>query len=212
MPSPGTADAMALSDHWPLPDSALRERLEVAYGDPGRGYHDRRHLLEVLSRLDELAEHGTRFDPLVVRLAAWFHDAVYDGHAGAEDRSASWAQDELPAHGLTDDQVREVARLVRMTEHHLPAEDDLDGCALSDADLAILAAPVDRYDRYVEDVRREYAHVPEADFRRGRSAVLSSLAAKPSLFHTAHAREHWEASARANLARELRRLGADAAG
>ena len=46
---------------------------------------------------------------------------------------------------------------------------------------------------------------PPADdvFDAGRAAVLGALAGKPHLFHTAYAREHWEAPARANLEREL---------
>ena len=52
-------------------------------------------------------------------------------------------------------------------------------------------------------MRREYAHVPDDLFRPGRAAVLRDLLAKPSLFHTAHAREHWEARARANVEAEL---------
>ena len=40
-------------------------------------------------------------------------------------------------------------------------------------------------------------------FAAGRADVLKGLAAKPQLFHTTYAREHWEAAARANLEREL---------
>ena len=67
-----------------------------------------------------------------------------------------------------------------------------------------------RYDEYVAAVRREYAHLPDDVFDAGRAAVLGALAAKPHLFHTAYAREHWEAPARANLERGAgrpRRLG-----
>ena len=92
---------------------------------------------------------------------------------------------------------------MRLTEHHRPADDDANGCVLSDADLAILAAAPERYAEYAADVRREYAHVPDDLFRAGRAAVLRDLLAKPSLFHTAHAREHWEAAARANVEAEL---------
>ena len=97
---------------------------------------------------------------------------------------------------------------MRLTESHLPADDDANGCVLSDADLAILAATPERYAEYTADVRREYAHVPDDLFRPGRAAVLRDLLAKPSLFHTAHAREHWEARARANVEAELSRLDA----
>jgi predicted metal-dependent HD superfamily phosphohydrolase len=196
---------VSLTDRWPLPDEpALRDELLEAYADPGRGYHDTRHLTEVLDRLDELAAAGTSFDRLPVGLAAWFHDGVYDGHAGDEERSASWAETALA--GREPELVTEVARLVRLTETHRPAADDPNGCALSDADLAILAAPAPRYAEYVADVRREYAHVSDDDFRAGRAAVLRDLLAKPRLFHTAHAHERWEPAARANVEAEVARL------
>lgn len=194
---------MDLSDRWPLPDSPdLRDEVAAAYADPARGYHDTRHLTEVLTRLDELAEAGTAYDATAVLLAAWFHDAVYDGERDAEERSATWAEDAL-APVLPAPVVAEVARLVRLTETHQPDDADLNGCALSDADLAILAAPEERYVQYVAAVRREYAHLPDDVFDDGRAAVLGALADKPHLFHTTYARERWEAPARANLEREL---------
>ena len=194
---------MDLSDRWPLPDSAgLRDDLFAAYADASRGYHDTRHLTEVLTRLDELAEAGTAYDATPVLLAAWFHDAVYDGERDAEERSAAWAEDALTTLAPSP-VVAEVARLVRLTETHQPDDADANGCALSDADLAILSAPTDRYDEYTAAVRREYAHLDDDVFRPGRAAVLRALAEKPHLFHTAYAREHWEGPARANLEREL---------
>jgi predicted metal-dependent HD superfamily phosphohydrolase len=192
-----------LADRWPLPDAPdLRDRLLAAYADPSRGYHDLRHLAEVLDRLDELAEAGARFDPDTVRLAAWFHDAVYDGERDAEERSALLAEESLAAL-VPPQRAADVARLVRLTETHSPADDDPDGAALCDADLAILAAPPERYEQYVAQVRHEYAHLDDETFAVGRRAVLEALAAKDRLFHTAYARATWEASARANLSREL---------
>ncbi len=203
---------MDLSDRWPLPDGTdLRDALAAAYADPSRGYHDTRHLTEVLDRLRELAEHGASYDAAPVLLAAWFHDAVYDGERDAEERSATWAEDALPD-VAPEPVVTEVARLVRLTETHTPDDGDANGCALSDADLGILAAPLDRYDQYVAAVRREYAHLDDEVFDAGRAEVLRGLAAKPHLFHTAYARERWEAAARANLARELATLPDPSAG
>ncbi len=199
---------------WPLADhpdpaaGALREELLAAYAGDDRDYHDLRHLAEVLARLDELTGPESPEGPgggTALRLAAWFHDGVYDGERDAEERSASWAEHALP--GLVaDDVVAEVARLVRMTETHHPAEDDAAGCLLSDADLAILAAGPQRYAEYVAAVRREYAHVGDEDFALGRAAVLQDLLAKPRLFHTARAAARWEQPARANVVAELERL------
>ncbi|WP_435746251.1 HD domain-containing protein [Nocardioides sp. SYSU DS0663] len=191
---------------WPLPTGEeLRDRLAAAYAAPGRDYHDTRHLAEVLARLAELAERGAAYDRVPVLLAAWFHDGVYDGERDAEERSAVWAEDALE--GLVPpDVVAEVARLVRLTETHRPEDGDANGSALSDADLAILAAPDERYREYVASVRREFAHLPDELFRKGRAQVLRALAEKEHLFHTAWARAQWEAPARANLERELAEL------
>ena len=188
---------MILADRWPLPTHhALRDELLVAWDRSG--YHDLRHLEEVLDRLDVLHDAGAEFDTTTATLAAWFHDAVYDEEPDPEERSAQWAESALPR-----PLAAEVARLVRMTEHHRPSDDDPTGCALSDADLAILAAPPHRYREYVAGVRQEYAGVPEPDFRDGRRAVLEALLAKPRLFHTEQASALWEEAARANATAEV---------
>ncbi|WP_457109835.1 HD domain-containing protein [Marmoricola sp. URHA0025 HA25] len=205
--------------NWPLPDRLdLEEGLIAAYST-GRGYHDLRHLTEVLIRLDELGQS----DDVELVLAAWFHDAVYDGAPEAEERSARLAESELAGIGVAGIgvngigvdgigvdgigvDVAEVARLVRLTEHHDPEPGDHRGEALCDADLAILAAAPERYDEYAAGVRREYAAYSDADFRAGRLAVLQDLASREALFRTAYAREHWEPRARENLAREIGQL------
>lgn len=196
---------MDLHEHWPLPGSeALRDRLLAAYADPGRGYHDTTHLREVLDHVDGLREEAD--EPTAVVLAAWFHDAVHEGRPDDEERSAQLAEATLAEGGVDPGLVGEVARLVRLTADHRPAADDRNGAVLCDADLAILAEDAPRYAAYVEGVRREYSHLDDATFRRGRAEVLGNLLAKPHLFHTRAARELWEARARANVTRELERL------
>ncbi|CAB4772232.1 unannotated protein [freshwater metagenome] len=202
---PGSDLVARLRSRWPLDDADdLRDELLAAWDRPG--YHDLRHLAEVLARVEELAAAGIGFGRMQVSLAAWFHDAVYDGERDAEERSAVWAERSLPSYA-GEPVAAEVARLVRMTETHDPAPEDVEGCVLSDADLAVLACGQDRYAAYVAGVREEYAHLDEETFRRGRAQVLASLAERPALFRTDHARDRWEAAARANLAAELAALG-----
>lgn len=197
---------MDLASHWPLTTGlAVRDELIAAYGSAVRGYHDQRHLNEVFERLTELAEFG-EFDHVPVFLAAWFHDGVYDGHADAEERSAQWAARALAAVSVAPELVAEVVRLVRITVDHRAQSGDANAAALSDADLAILASSPERYAEYCDDVRREYAHISEILFRKGRTAILSDLLAKPTIFHTAHAVEVWETLARTNVEAEIRHL------
>ncbi len=183
----------------------------VRYAEPHRRYHDLAHLDQVLRRVDELAAHASDID--AVRLAAWFHDAVYD--IGAEDneqRSADLARTVLRELRVGDAVVAEVERLVRLTATHDPSDSDADGAVLCDADLAILAADPAGYSSYAEAVREEYADVVDPAFASGRAKVLRSLLDRPSLYRTSYAHARWEESARANVAAELERLRASTEG
>jgi predicted metal-dependent HD superfamily phosphohydrolase len=176
--------------------------LLARWSEPQRHYHTPTHLAAVLRHLDTLADHAT--DPGAVRLAAWFHDAVYLPERDTnEDRSARLAERALPELGLPADVTTEVARLVRLTTTHDPDPDDTNGEALCDADLAILAASPEAYAAYASAVRAEYAFVPDSDFRTGRAAVLAQLLALPRLFRTPYGTRHWEEAARHNLTTEL---------
>ncbi len=176
-------------------------RLIGAYADPARHYHDLTHLDEVLRHVDDLADAA--HDPISVRLAAWFHDAVYDGTAEAERRSAELAEGELAALRVDESVRREVARLVLLTATHEPAADDANGAVLCDADLAVLASDPARYASYAAGVRQEYAHVPDRDFVAGRTAVLRRLLDRPELYRTDYARANWDERARRNIETEL---------
>lgn len=172
------------------------------WAQPHRRYHDLRHLREVLDAVDALASAAAGAD--AVRLAAWFHDAVYDGVPGEDERrSAALAETTLAALAAPPALPREVARLVSLTASHDPAAGDVDGAVLCDADLAILGASPQRYDEYAADVRAEYAAVPDDRFSAARSAVLGRLLARPRLYRTMTARARWEQAARENLVREL---------
>lgn len=187
--------------HFPGRQSLGRE-LVYRYGSVVRSYHDLTHLAHVLQRVDELADEADQV--LLVELAAWYHDAVYDVRRDDnEERSAELAETTLPAYEFSDSEVAEVARLVRLTRTHAPHGWDRNGSVLCDADLAILASPPEEYDAYVHAVRTEYRHVPDPKFVQGRVAVLRRLRALPALFHTKHGRDEWEQAARDNLDREL---------
>jgi predicted metal-dependent HD superfamily phosphohydrolase len=196
-------DPARLIDAWrdAVPGAdALGADLLQRWSEPWRHYHDVEHLAEVLTALDELARPA----PTTVRLAAWFHDAIYDPRAGDnEERSAELATATLPAAGIAADEVSEVVRLVRLTATHDPAADDADGKLLCDADLAILGATPSRYERYVAAVRAEYAHVPDAEFRAGRDRILRGFADRVRIYSTDAARDRWESAARRNLRAEL---------
>ena len=185
--------------------SPYADNLLARWAEPQRRYHTTAHLTAVLDHVDTLAGHAA--DPDAVRLAAWFHDAVYrPDRSENEERSAVLAERALPEAGVPAAITAEVARLVRLTVSHDPAEGDTNGEALCDADLAILAAPPKEYAEYAARVREEYGFVPDEAFREGRAAVLRQLLELPRLFRTPHGAAEWEARARHNLTTELELL------
>jgi predicted metal-dependent HD superfamily phosphohydrolase len=186
----------------PRTAASVAEDLLVRWHEPHRRYHTVDHLVAVLHVIDDHAHRVV--DPAAVRLAAWFHDAVYDPErVDNEEASALLAEATLPGLGVDPVQVCEVARLVRLTAGHDPMPGDRNGGLLTDADLAILAAPPDAYRSYTAAIRREYAHVPDGAFVAGRAAVLENLLSLRRLYHTAELRERWEEAARHNLSWEL---------
>ncbi|WP_431781015.1 HD domain-containing protein [Streptomyces chumphonensis] len=196
------------ADAAPDPEPYGRDLLR-RWAEPRRRYHTTDHLLAVLDRVDALAGHAA--DPDAVRLAAWFHDAVYrPDRSENEERSAGLAQRALPEAGVGAARTAEVVRLVRLTVTHDPAPGDRDGEVLCDADLAVLAGSPGAYAAYAAAVRAEYAFVPDEAFTAGRADVLRALLALPRLFRTPYGAAHWEAPARHNLATELALLDARA--
>lgn len=184
--------------------AATSAELLTRWQEPHRRHHDVSHLAAVLAAIDQVG--GGTADLVAVRLAAWFHDAVYDGGPDDEERSAVLARERLMAAGLDPALVDEVVRLVLLTATHDPDAGDDAGAVLCDADLAVLGAAPERYADYVAGVRAEYAQVGDAAWRVGRARVLQQLLTRQPLYRTPVGRRHWETTARANLTAELATL------
>jgi predicted metal-dependent HD superfamily phosphohydrolase len=184
--------------------------LVARWSEPERRYHAVDHLAFMLTVIDEAA--GFADDVHAVRLAAWFHDAIYDPHetmSGVNERaSADLAAAMLPSLAVPPVQVAEVVRLIMLTNGHDVAAGDANGALLADADLAILATDDEHYRWYADAVRAEYAHVPDDAFVAGRTAVLAKLLALDAIYHLAPHRDAWETRARGNMTAEIDRLRA----
>jgi predicted metal-dependent HD superfamily phosphohydrolase len=196
----------ALTQRWRLllpGRDALGAELLERWGEAHRHYHDGTHLLAVLEAAEALSEPDPA--PLPVLLAAWFHDAVYAGVAGRDEQdSADLARDRLTEAGIAAADVDEVVRLVLLTASHAPEPGDTTGALLCDADLSVLGREPAGYARYLAAVRADYAHVSDADFAKGRAAVVGRLLELDPLFHTERGRSLWADRARLNLLQERR--------
>ena len=185
------------------------DKLVEAYAEPHRHYHTLEHLGEMF----RVAGRLRASDPGAVMLAVWFHDVVYDTRAkDREARSAEIAAEWLAPLGVPEATLTKVKELIRATAHFSgepPA--DPDARHLLDADLAILGAGESRYARYAADIRKEYAWVPDADYRAGRAKVLEAFLARPRIYFADVLHAEGDAAARRNLRAELARWEAGAA-
>jgi len=191
---------------------AVGEQLLDKWSSPGRRYHNLRHLVDVLARVDELAEET--HEPDLVRLAAWYHGAIFDAadiaayaNRGGEDEVASalLARTDLLALGVPEARAARVHALVIALVRHAANPTDFDCAVLCDADLAMLAADPQRYKVYLHDIRAEYEHLPVEHYLHARLRIVRKLIARPSLF-VSPLGAAWEEPARQNLSAELQRI------
>ena len=204
-----TASAAEIADE----GRSLLER----WMEPSRRYHNVRHLVDLLQRVDELQQESQH--PHAIRLAAWYHGAIFDSEApaayagrGGEDEvaSAEYAREHLAALGVPGDTIGEVTEMVAALARHTPDGKKSDCGVLCDADLAILAVDPQRYRAYADEIRAEYQHIPTRDYLASRRAILGRLAARDRLYVSPLAAP-WEGRARQNIAWESQKIDSELA-
>ena len=217
--SPGCLRERAFAD---FPES-IWQAIEAAYSEPHRHYHGLGHLSAMFAEYDRI-ESSLRF-PRAVRWAVWMHDFHYDvdmaRYPTNETRSATtlvalWREHAPHLAALREpvDSEHDIAaldlaaELILCTKGHdirtsvlLAHPQALDDAQhFLDIDLSILAAPVDICDRYDEDIRKEFAAVPEPLFATERARALRHFLARERIFYSP-AFAQCEAAARDNLRR-----------
>jgi len=150
--------------------SAAMRRLVVAeLSTPTRRWHGLLHHALMLRLVARSPHRGADRRRLI--LATLFHDIVYD--AARHDNEATSAA--VARTWVAADDADAVARLILATRAHELDTDPVTRTLL-EADLAVLWTPSRRlYAFYAAGIRAEYAHVPEPEYRRGRSAVMVRL-------------------------------------
>ena len=189
------------------PVAALRSR----YDEPWRHYHVWDHPQAMLRHLSTAQADGVAVadHDAAVGFILW-HDAIYDPQAtgGRNERlSAELCRHEMAPLASAASVDRAVAAIVATIDHRLPAGDCPDAALLLDIDLSILGAGAAAFDAYDDAIRREYAHVVEADYRAGRRAILTRFLERDRLYLTEWGHARWEDAARANVRRAIDRLG-----
>lgn len=181
----------------------LWHELKEKYSASTRHYHTLDHLEDILKKLIPLRNAFTSWHTLVFAIA--YHDAIYSASRGNnEEKSASLAVGRLTSIGVPEEYVGKCQQLILATIKHEAA--DYETNLFTDADLSILGSDADTYDRYLKNIRQEYAMYPNILYNPGRRKVLLHFLSMDQIFKTKEFSGQFEAQARQNLEAELRML------
>ena len=92
--------------------------------------------------------------------------------------------------------------IIATTHDHIPRNND--ARLMVDIDLASLGTPPEIFDQNTANIRKEYSHVSDDHFRRGRAQFFKKmLENRPSIYLTPYFRERYEAQAQENIAKTI---------
>lgn len=148
--------------------------------DEYRHYHNTSHLKGCLEYLDEIKEYED-FVPekepnyIVIELAIWFHDFIYDTRKNNnEELSALAAKQFILGCGENYSLANDVEKLILFTKYNREPV-TIEEMILSDIDLSILGGYFGEYEDYRDNIRKEYYWAPDFVYYAGRLKVLEKF-------------------------------------
>ncbi|KAH0540330.1 uncharacterized protein LOC123259363 [Cotesia glomerata] len=189
-------------------------RLQEAYSDEKRTYHNLDSLLQKLGHFLEVKDHLK--NPKAILLAVFFQNFEYDPKAlDEENRNTEhfieFADEaEIPQ----DDEIRnETCAFLKAIAIHSTEEHKIGGAFgsddahyLLDLDMAILGSSPGVYLEYREKIRGEYSFLSEPMYTALRLKVLQNFLQIPNIFATKEFRLKFEEQARQNIQTEVELL------
>jgi predicted metal-dependent HD superfamily phosphohydrolase len=193
------------------------DEIGAYYSESCRFYHSLVHIYDLYSKFECFKTQFPAESHVIVLLTIFYHDIVYDATSKMnEDYSAALFRERFQS-VLSENVVSVVTTYILATKNHTEAaatSQDLVLKLFLDLDLSILGSSRERYARYAHEIRLEYKHYENNDYRRGRSLVLKHFlniegdgnSSSPRLFATDLFHDLWESSARGNIMWELDEL------
>jgi predicted metal-dependent HD superfamily phosphohydrolase len=181
--------------------AAIHQRLVNAYNEPQRHYHTLAHIGHCLSIFDQCKSLVSNPDAL--EIAVWFHDVIFEpGKPDNEALSAELYQAvSAQAHDI---EFRElVGRLIMATLHDGCSLDDSDAGYMVDIDLSSFGLPWKDFLRDSQNLRKESAHLSDAEYYRKQGDFQTCLLARPRFYLTDFFCQRYERQARDNLTRHF---------
>lgn len=142
----------------------------------------------------------------IITFSVFYHDIIYKASSkDNEEKSAELAVSRLGKLQLSEHNLQTIEQQILATKKHQFSEND-DVNFLTDADLSILCAERNVYQKYTENIRKEYSVYPDFLYKPGRKKALQHFLEFEMIFKTKHFKEKYEDKARENLKWEIDNL------
>lgn len=174
-------------------------KIKEDYSD-NRHYHTLEHVNNVLNSLNLFTELDAE-DRLLLKYVAWFHDIVYDPtKTNNENESGIVFVNFALEFGFLFDFAKEGHKLILLTDHKSDINSHL-GKIICDCDL--VGFSFSNFLERSELVRKEYSHINDEQWKKGRLLFLKSMLDKEHIFKTVRFRKLYETEARNNINEEI---------
>lgn len=146
-------------------------RLEEAWNEPRRKYHNMDHLKQILVDLEKKRRFVIPIHWESLVLAAFYHDAVYvPGYKDNEDKSMqiffrTFVGDPFMA--------KKIGEMIETTKFRKKPKDPLLKI-FWDADNAGFTGSYEKFFEVENKIRAEFSHLPHESYKKGRIAFLKS--------------------------------------
>ncbi len=178
----------------------IYDELRHIYEQPSRTYHNLEHINNMKGWLTESEQFAE--NPQRIKLAIWFHDAVYDPKRSDNELKSAEFWIRKMTSLLPEEPLQWVKLAILATINHYPNADP-DIQLLLDLDLASLGASWEIFQENSDQIRQEYIHVPDKDFREGRKLFLQEMLDRSRIYGTNFWYDKLEHHARNNIKRSL---------
>lgn len=185
----------------------LWNEIEEFYSQDWRFYHNLEHLSHMLTLFEEFSYLVK--DKNAVLFSIFYHDFYYfPKRNDNEKRSAEKLSEVLLEINIPKKFVEKCKNFILYTQNHSEIYNfgDTDLLLFLDLDLAILGSEPNKYQIYVQNIRKEYSHVNEIDFRSARHNFAEKMLANQPIFKTNEIAEIFENQAIKNLSSEINKI------
>ena len=189
---------MATTEQWKAINDGTKTLLE-AYST-NRYYHTIAHINYMLKHMYGFELNGRDFSKMI--MAILYHDIVYDAASNKNEYNSAefFANHNKNLSAFNEDEVEEIKSLILIKSHKETPKTKLEKI-ICDLDLRELSS--DRQSEITEQVRKEYSHLSDKEFYKGRLEFFKNMLNKKFIYHTDLYRSSLEDQARHKITKEI---------